>query len=229
MNITTNNNGSINFNGAFLIKSFSPQAQMELLKLIPKKKILFDNFQKEGNVLFVTKPSKDILAADFIKGNHLKFKYYPALSTKSGFVENHPDEAAKILKSNKDNVITTLKDMFKYLTPKPKAKKAPKDRRDILEHVFKALELDQSDVIIKKTNGYTLLTDKTGRPMARISPQGRFGTNFVLVEGKNSDESSKRYAIDEAGNIIAKYSSFKGFKQFRKNFAAAVHFNKDKI
>jgi len=222
-------NNNVNFQGAFVIKSISAEAKSELLELIPKKRQLFNDFKKEGDILLVTRNSQNTTVADFIRKNHLKFRYYPPLCTKSGFDDEKPLEAAKKLAENKNSVITTLRDMYENLKPKVKLvieKPVKIDRRNNMESVLKALKLDSSGIVTNKTNGYTTLSDKNGKVIARVSPKGKFGTYFVFVEPKNTDEDALRYAIDESGNIIAKYVSFKGLAQFKKNFMAAVNFNK---
>lgn len=212
------------FKGAFLIKAIPDKIKPQLTELFPKHRQIFDNFQNNGDVFLVVKNSKDLLAANFIKENKFQFKYYPELNTKSGFDSEKPQAVSDIINSTKPKVITSIKEMFEFLKPINKSLKTVQS--DNISQILTSVGLDAEDVKIKGFKGYKLVTDKEGKVVARISPSGKFGMKFVFIEPKNAEASPLRYAVDNNGNIVAQYSSFKGIKQFRDNFNAAVEYNK---
>ena len=75
--------------------------------------------------------------------------------------------------------------------------------------------------IIKNKNGYSMITDTSGKLLAKVSAPGRYGISFAYVEPKTTDDSPLRYAIKE-GKVIFEYTSENGRLQFIKNYNKAV-------
>ena len=116
-------NNSINFKGAFLLHHPSTTVKKNILPALGKHRQVFNNFTPEGDVLYITRKGADKNVAEFLtnlietqktkKKAAQKFKYYPELSTKSGFDDGEPEEAKRILNEYKDTIITTISELSK--------------------------------------------------------------------------------------------------------------------
>ena len=98
-------------------------------------------------------------------------------------------------------------------------------RGNLITKTMTSIGLNPAEYSIKNKRGYTTLFDKEGKIAARISPKGKCGINYAYVLPKNSDVSPERYALAD-GEIIFKFSTLSGAKQFAKNFTEAVKYNK---
>lgn len=105
-------------------------------------------------------------------------------------------------------------------------KKVQNSKKALVEKSLTALNLDPKDYVAKSKKGVVSVFDKSGKRVAKISPEGKYGISFVFVEPRTVDESPLRYAIDKNGEIIFQYKSLSGIEQFRKNFSQAVKFSK---
>jgi len=212
-------NNNINFTGTFLIKRPTKTMRKEITELAGKRKMLFDF--KPNNMLCVVRDSKDENIAKYILDRKLYFNYFPELNTASGFDIAHPDKAKAIIKEH--TPVKKAKDLEK-LFPKPVKKET---KFSFIERSLRTFQFNEMNYALRSDKGIIHVFDKdTNKLIARISPPGKFGINYVHIEPKTIDDSPLRYALDKDGKIIFQYTSLSGAKQFSKNFAAALRHSK---
>ncbi len=227
-------NNNINFKGAFLLHQPKDTIKNKLTHTLSKsKKQVFNNFSPDGDVLYITRRGTDRKVAEILTHSKTKFEYYPGLSTKSGFDDQQPDNARKILASYKDNIITTvaeLKAMFKLDRPLFNFSTRKKD--NTLEKCMQTLNMDIKDYDVKRLNGfneiYTKGTDK--KLVATISEPGQYGFRYARIEPKTSGDEVERYAI-RAGEKFSYINNpdetvKNGTTTFLKNYMRAVNANR---
>ena len=224
----------INFKGAFLLYQPKDSVKNKLARvLLKRKKQVFNNFSPDGDVLYITRKGTDKIVAEALTHSKTKFKYYPELSTKSGFDDRQPDKAREILNGYKDNIITTvaeLKSMFKF--GKPVFNFSTRKKDNTLEKCLQTLNMDLKDYDVKRLNGfseiYTKGTDK--KLVASISEPGQYGFRYVRIEPKTSKDEVERYAV-RAGEKFSYINNpdeaiANGTTTFLKNYMKAVNANR---
>ena len=225
-------NNSINFRGAFWLKQPSEAVKKSILPTLGKKRQIFNNFTPEGDVLYITRKGADKNVAEFLVRHRTKFKYYPGLSTKSGFDNEMPIEAKKILAGYKDKIISTiseLKEAFKLRRTNLIFSTNKKD--NTIEKSMKALNLDSKEYVIKRKNGFNEIYTKNKELVASISEPGQYGFRYARVEPQIAGDEVKRYAIRD-GEIQFTYINnpdetvVNGTTAFLKNYMKAVNANK---
>lgn len=228
-------NNSINFKGAFWLHQPTNTVQKAILPTLGKHRQIFNNFTPEGDVLYITRKGADKNVAEFLTHHRTKFKYYPELSTKSGFDDEMPNEAKNILANYKDKIITTvaeLKDIFKIRRFNLNIYNNKKEND--IERSLKALDIDASEYVIKRRNGFNEVYTKDKELVASISEPGKYGFRYARVEPKNPNDPNdevKRYAIKD-GKIQFTYTNnpddkiVNGTTTFLKNYMKAVNANK---
>lgn len=223
---------SINFKGAFWLKQPTEAVKKNILPTLGKKRQIFNDFTPNGDVLYITRKGADKNVAEFLFHHRTKFKYYPGLSTKSGFDDEMPTAAKKILAGYKDKIITTiseLKDAFKFKKSNLIFSTSKKD--NTIEKSMKALNLDTKDHVIKRKNGFNEIYNKDKELVASISEPGQYGFRYARVEPKIAGDEVKRYAIRD-GEIQFTYINnpdetiVNGTTTFLKNYMKAVNANK---
>lgn len=233
---------SINFKGAFWLHQPSARVKNNILPTLGKHRQIFNNFTPEGDVLYITRNGADKNVAEFLtnlietqktkKKATLKFKYYPELSTKSGFDDKMPNEAKKIIANYKDKIVNTaaeLNKIFKFKNPFINISASKKENS--IEKSLKALDIDASEYVIKRRNGFNEIYTKDKELVASISEPGKYGFRYARVEPKTSGDEVKRYAIKD-GKIQFTYTNnpddkiVNGTTTFLKNYMKAVNANK---
>jgi len=223
---------SINFKGAFWLHQPTEAVKKSILPTLGKHRQIFNNFTPEGDVLYITRKGADKNVAEFLTHHRTKFKYYSELSTKSGFDDEMPKEAMKILANYTDKIITTaseLKKMFKFVRNQVVFSTNKKD--NTIEKSLKALNLDENEYIIERKNGFNEIYTKDKELIASISEPGQYGFRYARVERKTSGDEVKRYAIRD-GKIQFTYINdpdtkiVNGTTTFLKNYMKAVKANK---
>ena len=218
----------INFTGGFLIRKPSVRMWHNFEAILPKKKAVFQKFNEEGDKFVVVKSSYDEGISDFILQKRLDFKYYPELNLKNRLNPHNVEQAHEIIDAQ-TNVIDTRKDLKNFfkacktliVIPKYKWK-----QNDHVEQTFKALGLDLSQHKYQIKNGITVIKDKSGKIIAKASPNNVNGTNFVYILPKNTDLSPRKIAVDYKGEIIYEFKGVDSYKDFSKNFIKAVKIDK---
>jgi len=227
---------SINFKGAFLLTKPTTTVKHDILSKLGKHRQIFNDFTPEGDVLYITRKGADKRVAEFLSHHRTKFKYYPELSTKSGFDDEKPEEAKKILAAYNSKIVTTiaeLKDMFK-VKPKNELPAYVSKGENTLEKTLKALDIDIDSHIIKRKDGYNEIYTKDKNLVASISEPGKYGFRYARIEPKNPKDPNdevKRYAIRD-GKIQFTYVNSpdkniaNGTATFLKNYIKAVKSNR---
>lgn len=226
---------SINFKGAFLIHKPTQTLRNSIMPLLGKKKQVIENVTSDNGVLYVVRDKFDKGIADMLtKAEDVKFEYYPKLNTKSGFDDEKPADAARILNIAKKNMISTqamLKNFFR-----PKVKKPI----DIVKLQAGNLKTVQNAAFIDITGScyrtnidhqsgicsvYTMVKNpKDGKKNIRhslitITPPDKLGISYARITPVSPDECVRRLAIKN-GEVIFEYKQ-PGSEIFIKNEAAA--------
>ncbi len=224
---------SINFKGAFLLHKPTVAVKKSILPTLGKHKQIFNNFINEGDVLYITRKGADKNIAEFLTHHRTKFKYYPELSTKSGFDGEKPIEAKQILDDYKDKIVTTaseLKSIFKF--NKFLLSFSTRKKDNTLEKCMETLKLDFQEYDIKKLNGFNEVytKDRDKKLVATISEPGQYGFRYVRIEPKTSGDEVERYAVRDGETFRYINNPDKNIKhgttEFLKNFMKAVKANK---
>ena len=221
MNIT--NNYNTNFTGGFRFPNMSIEAKDKLPELVKKKRQIFNDFENQGDVFFVVRDFQDKNVLEFIKDNNLKFEYYPQISTKSGLDTEKPEILSQLLQNMKPQKVKTLEQAKKIIKSKISASKTVQTKDSNIETIFKALKLDiKNPKTTTSISGCKIIEDPETGKKVWISPESKYGINYVLIEPKSLDFNVERYAISKEGEVIAIYNSPDGINQFKKNFNATL-------
>ena len=226
---------NINFRGGFLIKNPSARMWNNIQAVIPRRKCVFHQYNEEGDKFFAIKDFYDKYVADFILSKRIKFKYYPSINLKSRLDTYYPEESKQIIESQ-DDVITTKRELRKYI--KAKRKQTPPidsqyhwQENDHIPQTMKALGLNPREHRAEVKDGITTIYNMKGEKIAAASPNGTKGINFVYVypSKDNKDKiNSRRLAVDKDGKIICEYS-IADFTDFQKFFLQNIKIDKGRI
>ena len=252
---------SINFKGAFLVKptsyanknNFNPihEVQETLTPLLEKsKKQIIHNVTSNGDILYVVSNSSDKQVAEkLLSIKHINLRYYPTLSTKSGFKNNAVD-AKRILRSAADKVINTKEKLLNYIASKIKPIDYAAYKRNIdviMNAVFPNSLKNDYIASFNHSNGictvYTMTTNpvtntRRKHTLINITPPGKDGISYAryspIIQNNgdmrmpSSDQSTRRFAL-KSGKILFEYTE-PGSSDFKYNEEAAIayYINKNK-
>ncbi len=214
---------NINFTGAFLIKNPTPRVWRNIEKILPKRKIVFQQFGDEQDKFVIVKDCYDKQVADAIKKKRLNFKFYPEINLKSRLDPYFPKEAEEFV--NAQTVCLEKSELKRYFKePKNlfKVKKYKWKPNDHIEQTLNALDLKIENSKIEIKNGVTIIRDKNGKILAKASPNNQKGVNFVYVL---SDNGTKKLAVSYTGATEPIYDIVK----FQKKFLEALNTDKNRI
>ena len=97
---------------------------------------------------------------------------------------------------------------------------------DHVKQTLDALNLDPSQCSIKMKKGVTTILDKSGKVIAKASPNSNKGVNYVYVMPKNADSSPRKLAVSYLGEI---YEFPKIEKEFGVKFSNAMQENRERM
>lgn len=228
MNNTISTN--TNFKGAFRInynKTISGTREyLEKNLSSTKGMVIYDNFVAPNETLYILRNSKDYDFAKFIEKNNLEFEYFPEISTNLRITKN---ELLSNIQTKKFTIIDTVSKMMDFVTNNRmnvRAKRAlVKTHEKILKNIFHNLKDNKA----KDSKGIVTLEDKATGEMIKISPKSKFGISYIYHKPALENEGIKRYAVDDEGNILARFDSPSSIIKFGENFSKAVkhHLHKD--
>ena len=188
---------TVNFKGAFLIQKPSKAVKKAVGSKLGKQPKVFENFTNNGDILYVTEKSADkAIAQVLMRYKKTGFKYYPQLSTKSGFDTKFYNDAMNILSNYKSKIITNLSELKKVLKiHRTSLGFSTKKRDNTLEKSLETLNLNINDCKIKKLDGFNEIYAKDGELIALISEPGQYGWRYARVEPQAPNDEIKRYAV----------------------------------
>lgn len=210
---------SINFKGAFLVKRPTPKLKDSIISVIKNKpQQVFDNITGKGDMLFVVRNSLDKDIAQVLRMTpNVKFKYYPTLSTKSGFDTQKPEEAKNILRAAANTAITTKNKLIEAVRkPLNLAKTSIRITQEKnLKLMQKETFLDFSDskyqknidvqtgVCTIKTYTKDIITgNKKKHTLLTITPPGKFGICYAKYVPVSLEEPTRRIAIKNGTKVL---------------------------
>ena len=218
----------INFTGGFQFKTPSERAWKGIEGVLPRHKIILPNYGEDKDIFIAVKRNYDPQIINYLRAHHIKFTLFPKINLKSQLDSYNMEEAYRIVGAQTE-VISSTKDINEYLksfVPKFKLPKYKWKKNDHIDKTLKFLGINAGDCEVFIEKGITVITDKNGKIIAKVSPNNQKGTNFVFLYPKNADESLQKFAIDMYGN---KYMFPKlEYKDFRKNFMNAVKIDSDR-
>ena len=233
---------SINFKGAFWLKAPTESIKKDILPTLGRYRQVFYNFTPEGDVLYITRKGADKNVAEFLKtlitnkakdSEKIKFKYYPGLSTKSGFDDEKPEEARKILNGYKDKIITSIAGLNRiFKSKRPFFNFSTRKKDNTLEKCMQTLKLNSQDYDIKRFNGYNEIytKDNEHKLVATISEPGELGFRYARLEPLVAGDEVQRYAV-RAGEKFSYINNpdekiKNGTSMFLKHFIESVQANR---
>jgi len=224
---------SINFKGAFLIKRPTPALRSEVESVIKKTKEtglgaeidsnlkkgvqIFNNFSNSEDVLYVVRNKYDrSIAQVLLRTPNVSFKYYPSLSTKSGFDTEKPKEAKNIIQAAETEITTKTKLLEAIRKPVNVSKTTLKIVHDKnLKLIQKEVFLDLNDKKYKKNIDFQtgICTVKTytrniingtkkEHTLLSITPPGKFGVCYAKYTPVSLEEPTRRIAIKNGIKIL---------------------------
>ena len=221
MNI--NNIGSTNFKGGFRFPNMPAEAKEKLPEVVKKRRQIFDNFEKSGDVFYTVRDKSDGKLIKFIQNHNLTFEYYPQISTKSGLDTEEPQKLSKLLKDTRPTPITTLTQLKKAISGRKNDGKTLLASDKDIEKIFETLELELDKVkTTVSPSGCKIVKDLETGEKIWISPASKNNIHYVLIEPKSLEQNVERYAISKDGQILAEYKSINGIKQFKENFNSTL-------
>ena len=202
----------INFTGSFLIKNPPKMAKIEIEPLLGRHRQIFENFNNTSDIFYVVRPGKDRDIADFILKNHLWFKFFPKINTRSGLDPMYP-KSAILTVDTANNVIKNPSILSKkfnldYYVDRIFDKN--------IKGIVHALGFKMNELKIRSNGGVTYAFDRNQKHVFKASPTNKNGENYVYV---NKDKGSDRYLI-HGNKIVYKYPENANY--FDDNFDNAV-------
>ncbi len=212
-----NFNSNTNFKGGFRFPSMIAEAR-EKLPAITKRKQIFYDFEKPGDVFLLVKKETDYQVAKFIRENKVPFIYYPQLDTKCGFDTERPSELSEKLKTMKPSSAQSRTSLKKAIADNLKLDEINRTKTDYIDKILNGLCIDNKEEN-KKTlyKGAVIVTDNEFKRKIYISPSDK-SIHYVIVKPDLKTESIKRYAMDSEGNILSTYNTPEGIQRFNKMF-----------
>ena len=195
---------NITFQGGFLIKKPSKTTWNSIQEAMPRHKCLFQDFNGNGDKFFAIKSVYDEAMARVLLRKRVGFKFYPDINLKSRLDTYYPEEAHKIVDAQ-TNVIETkdgLKEFLKTITKKPVyIKRYHWKPEDHIDKTFRAAELNPAEHTVSVSDHITYIKDKSGKVVAKASPNNERGVNFVYIYPKKHEPFSRRLAVNEGGEV----------------------------
>lgn len=213
---------SINFKGSFLVKGISPELKETIRPILgtkDKNKII-DNVLNQGNTLFVAYENLDQnIAKVLLHTPNVKFKYFPNITPKSGFVNFDANEAKCLLKEHLNTAISTKGKLLKAIR-KPFAVKKLNIQyvqgRNLkcTQKVFfldlndkdylKDLNLQTGEYIVRTRKLYKDRKTGTLKPhtLLQITPPGKYGISYATYIPISEQENTRRIAIKNGEKIF---------------------------
>lgn len=218
---------NISFKGAFYIRKPSADTVSTMRKALGKGTLIYEKFNKAQDVIFVTRSGKDLIAADYIRNNDLKFKYYQGLNTSSGFIPFQPQKALELIKASGEKYIRSAEKMISTIKKNDKTyKPSVLEQYPHVEYTIKRFRLNTPGYEVRTKNGVHTVLDKDKRVTAKISNPNGCKKYYVQLIDKNSDISTKKLEISSDGGIYEYGSRY--IKLFVDRFKAAAKY-KSKI
>ncbi len=195
---------TVNFNSGYRFKNMPVEAKKELPKLINKGKVIFENFEKKGDVFLVARNSYDDRLINFIKEKRLDFEFYPTISTDL-MVQDNPQKLSQILldlNSKPIRTINGIRETIKERFEKVLQEKSPKHVINIL----KTLCIDNVNPIENYKNGLRIVDKEFARTIYITKPSS-WGMHYVKITPSDKNSTVNRYMMDADGNILAKFDT----------------------
>lgn len=194
---------SINFQGGFFIGKPSSRVWNNIKAELPKHKCVFENFNENGDKFFAVKSCADSDMVGMILRKKVNFRFYPDINLKSRLDSYNPKQAQEIINSQ-TTIYETKEQLRQFLKDLPQKtvkliKKYHWKPNDHIDKTFEALGLNQNEYKTQIKSGITYIKDKSGKVIAKVSPNNERGVNFVYVYPRNYDEASKRFALSQSG------------------------------
>ena len=214
-----NNSNKINFNGGFRFVNMPAESRAKLPQLINKGKVIFNDFEKQGDVFLVTRKTYDEKVLQFIKENKLNFEFYTSINTDL-MVHNQPQKLKNILDNIKEipaKNFTEARDAIQKRNIKNIQEHSPEHIKNIL----KGLCIDNKHPIVK-TQGYEKIIDKELERTIYISNPSKFGMRYIKIMPNNKNKESSRYMMDDSGYIHAKFNTPDAIRTFETRFKELI-------
>ncbi len=211
----------ISFQGAFLLSKPGVRAQKELSAILTdSKKIVFDNFKKNGDILYILTGKEDAKVAKYVHDNELDFTYMPDLKHHSQLFPNRIDIKNYIKIRTKKGLQRLFPSVFD-----DKTKKLSKNDKSYIDVILKKFGFDKENYSVRSKHGVKIVVDnRRNRTVAKFSPKSRAGLNYVYIKPEIPDNGPFMVSLD-GGEIKTEYKSV---KQFKERFIDAVKFSLNK-
>lgn len=201
---------NINFKGAFLIKNPTPELKNAITPVLKKKDLLYKNLKQKGDILYVVPNERDKdIANMMLYAPNLKFKYFPTLNPKSGFVKDDTSKAMSILKEFSDSIITTKNKLLSAIR-KPLNLTNTSIRR-IQEKNLNTMQKEtflnfNEDKYVKnidvQTGVCTIKLKGTKQTVLEITPPGKNRICYAKYTPVSLKEPIRRIALKDGKNIF---------------------------
>ena len=154
---------------------------------------------------------------NFIKKHKIDFEFYPTISTKSGMDTDFPEKLSELLSSIKEPPVKTLTQCKKFDVRKKREKYIEDKSPEYINNILTKLCIDNKHPI-KNHKGAMVISDQEFNRTIMIAPPSKLKTYYVKVSPNGIDGMSERYAMDEKGNILAKFVTPDEMMLFNKKF-----------
>ena len=214
---------SINFKGVFVVNKPNivlRQAIKSAGKLKPEQ--ILPEYSGKNTFLYMVRDCFDKNVANILIGTpNVKFKYYPALNSKSNFNPENKAEALNMLVKAKDTAITTKEKLINIFKQK---------NRDVLKNNIRRIQERNLKLMSKETlidfneKDYrkcidiqtgvckifverpNQLTGKTSRhTLVEITPPDKLGNCYAKYTPVSLEENTRRIVINKNGEKIFEY------------------------
>ena len=220
--MTTTNN--VTFKGGFWIKS--PEKWNDIVKIMPRRKCIIDTVNEHGDKFFAIKTAYDKEMAFNLLRKKVDYKFYPDINLKSRLDGRLPKESMAVVEAQErvlkgDEIRAYFANYNKTSLPISKYRWKPEDH---IDQTFKALKtvlgIDRNNCNVKIEKGIATIFDKSGKKIAKASPNSDKGYNYVYILPRDSEGSSQRLCVNYNGEIESRFApaDFMIFKEhFMKN------------
>lgn len=206
---------SDSFKGGFRFKNMSQEAKESLPNIINRGKVIFEDFEKKGDVFLVTRDSQEEAVFTFIKDKKLNFDFYPSINTNL-MVHNQPQKLSRILTEINEMPIKTIKEAREAIK-KRAGRKVQEEAPEHITNILRTLCIDNVNPI-ENCKGAHRIVDKEFERTIYISRPSSFGMYYVKVQPKNKNNQTDRYMLDEKGNKLAKFNTPDSILVFESRF-----------
>ena len=206
---------NVNFKGGFWIKKPKVSKKVavndvwnEIQNIMPRHTQIIENFNEAGDKFYAIKTCYDKeIAYKLLQLKH-SFKFYPDINLKSRLDGRFPKESMDVVNSQ-EKILVDRKGIDDFFAQSTVNYKSISDYKwyptDYIDQTLKYLGLKKEDCKIDLKDSIAVISDKSGKVIAKASPNNHSGYNYVYVHSKYNDKTAQSHADDLSQMLCLNY------------------------